>query len=91
MKGTVQRHSGNMTLVKFSGTNETDTFVLTLPRICLSLKEIAPYESICQSEMRGIMTACYSNLSPRATRGRATSSNDVSIAHNVYRDTINND
>lgn len=67
--GSVVRHSGEMTMVLFHDEGADLDFSLTLPRACLSLAPIEPYESNpCMK--RQLIGSYYSNLGPRAGAGR---------------------
>lgn len=66
-RGTVMRHNGDMTMVSF---NDADTGVrccLTMPRACLSLKPIEPYESGAGRTSTRVLGSYYCNVGPKAT------------------------
>lgn len=84
--GTVVRHSNDMTLVEFS---EVDLrFTLTIPRSCLSVKKIEPYDSSQAfsepKKTEGLYTY-FGKLNPRNTR---TTSRDSQLANQLLYEAV---
>ncbi|CCW68110.1 unnamed protein product [Phytomonas sp. Hart1] len=64
LSGTVVRHSGSMTIVRFHDEASEISLSLTLPRPCLSIKPVEPYE-ISSSANKGVFGSCCCKTGPR--------------------------
>ncbi|CCW61592.1 unnamed protein product [Phytomonas sp. EM1] len=71
--GRVVRHSGRMTIVRFHDDASDMSLSLTLPRSCLSIKNIEPYEN-SQSVEKGVFSSCCCK-----TRQRMACSDSMSL------------
>lgn len=84
--GTVQRHSGDLTLVSFSNESIGMSFAFTLPRPCLSIQPIVAYESNRPANRPNALASSFGvgNLGPRAGRGTARTKDEVNILQQYY-------
>ena len=84
--GVVQRHNGDLTLVSFVNDSIGMSFAFTLPRPCLSILPIEPYESNHTANKQNALASSFGvgNLGPRAGRGTARTKEEVNILQQYY-------
>lgn len=85
LSGTVVKHSGEaLTVVAFADPKGRMSFSFTLPRQCLSVEKIEPYERLKKKNSLGHSIGGVGNLGPRAGRGTAKTKEDIHHLQQYY-------